>query len=131
MNTSYALPFSRRSILRVAAILVIGYALTAAAIQLWAQSASTSSGAGWVSVTDPSRAGSYGISASDGLETVAVRSVIRPTVNRISIAYRPEHDPRSAVALSVAVYAPSPEMGRAAKPQFVTGLSARGFYSHQ
>jgi hypothetical protein len=125
MNASHAFPFSRRSILRVAAILVIGYALTAAAIQLWAQSASTDNGAGWVSVSDPSRAGSYGISASDGLETTTVRSAIRPTVNRISIAYRPERDPRS-----IAVYAPSPETGRAAKPQFVTGLSARGFYSH-
>jgi hypothetical protein len=125
MNTSHALPFSRRSILRVAVILVIGYALTAAAIQLWAQSTPPAAD-GWIPVSSNAYGVSGWISASDGLETTSVRSAIRPTVNRISIAYRAERDPRSA-----AVYAPSPEMGRAAKPQFVTGLSARGFYSHQ
>ena len=37
MNTRYALPFSHRSILRVTAILVLGFALTAIVITPWAR----------------------------------------------------------------------------------------------
>ena len=72
MNTSQAFPFSRRSILRVAAILVIGYALTALAIQLWAQPPSPAAD-GWVPVSNPARAGSYGFAASDGATVSAAR----------------------------------------------------------
>jgi hypothetical protein len=128
MNTSHALPFSRRSILRVAAILVIGYALTVVAIHLWAQDASPAAD-GWVPVSHGPRAGTYGFAASDGL-TDSVASAARSKAQPIVISYRPERDPRSAVAHRIAIYAPTSETGHAAKPQFVTGLSARGFYSH-
>ena len=128
MNTSHALPFSRRSILRVAAILVIGYALTALAIQLWAQDAPPAAG-GWVPVSHGPRAGSYGFAASDG-QTAPGASVARAKAKTITISYQPERDPRIAAASVFAIQSSMPVANRDAKPQFVTGLSARGFYSH-
>ena len=128
MDTSYALPFSRRSILRITVILVIGYALTAAAIQLWAQNAPHAAD-GWVPVSHASRAGSYGFAASDGQSTLTA-STGRVKSQPIMISYRPERDPRSAIVRSIAISAPTSETGRTAKPQFVTGLSGHGFYSH-
>lgn len=128
MNTSHALPFSRRSILRIAAILVIGYALTAAAIQLWAQTASPNTD-GWVPVSNPSRSNSYGFAASDGL-TDAVASVTHSNIPFVVISYRPERDPRIVAAK---IFAVSPSMSgaiRDSKPQSVSGLFGRGFYSH-
>jgi hypothetical protein len=128
MNTSSALPFSRRSILRVAAILVIGYALTAAAIQLWAQAPSPAAD-GWVPVTSGPRAGTYGFAASDGV-TDAVASAVRSKAQTIVISYRPERDPRTAAAK---IFRPSPSMPGVSpdgKPQAVSGLFSRGFYSH-
>jgi hypothetical protein len=129
MNTNYALPFSRRSILRVAVILVIGYALTAAAIQLWAQDAPPPAADGWVPVSHGPRAGSYGFAASDGV-TESAASVARSSAPFIRVAYRPERDPR---AMAADVFALSPEAASAShgtKPQAVSGLFGRGFYSH-
>lgn len=123
MNTSSALPFSRRSILRVAAILVIGYALTAAAIQLWAQEPSPGAD-GWVPVTSGPRAGTYGFAASDGV-TDAVASAVRSKAQTIVISYRPERDPRIFV-ISESI----PDVSPDGKPQAVSGLFSRGFYSH-
>jgi hypothetical protein len=128
MNTSHALPFSRRSILRVAAILIIGYALTALAIQLWAQAPSPAAD-GWVPVSNPSRSNSYGFAASDGL-TEAVASAARSNAPFVTISYRPERDPR-IVAAKIFVLSPfMPDMSRDSKPQAVSGLFGRGFYSH-
>ena len=128
MNTSYVLPFSRRSILRVAAILVIGYALTVMAIQLWAQDA-TPAADGWVPVSHGPRAGTYGFAASDG-QTTAVSAPASRNAPFVVISYRPEGDPRAAAPQRFAPQASMPRASRDAKPQFVTGLSGRGFYSH-
>jgi len=129
MNTSHALPFSRRSILRIAAILVIGYALTAAAIQLWAQDAPPATTDGWVPVTSGPRAGTYGFAASDGV-TDAVASAARSKAQPIVISYRPERDPRIVAAKIFALSPSMPGMSRDSKPQSVSGLFGRGFYSH-
>lgn len=129
MNTSHVLPFSRRSILRVAAILVLGYAFTVIAIQLWAQDTPPAAD-GWVPVSDGPRAGSHGFAASDGLTVSAASTVHSSTANSVAIAYRPGGDARAAVPRIAAFQSSMPGTSRTAKPQFMTGLSGRGFYSY-
>ena len=128
MNTSQAILFSRQSILRIAVILVIGYALTALAINLWAQAASPVAD-GWAPVSNPARAGSYGFSATDGL-TDSVATVTRSNAPFIMISFRLERDPRAVITAVFALPPTISDTSRDTKPQAVSGLFTRGFYSH-
>lgn len=128
MDTRTIRLFSRRSILWTAVILVIGYALTAAVIQIWAQAPAPADG--WVPVSNPSRSGSYGFAASDGLDTPAASTVHSATAKSVAIAYRPERALRFAAAKIFPFSPTSPDMSHDAKPRSVSGLFGRGFYSH-